>query len=211
VNIPEKLISLISENNLFLVVSHERPDCDAYGSSCGLTLILRELEKEAYCLNSSGVVPRFQFIPEVENTYSEIPKLITTRIHETVLIYCDCATKARIGDIDLNSLNFKNTINIDHHISNEKFAEVNWVEPKSSSTCEMIFEFLKSFSLSYNINISTCLFAGLVADTGSFQYSLTSSNTLRVAANLLDSGAQHTLIMKSLFSSKISSGNDFPN
>ncbi|MCM8795876.1 MAG: bifunctional oligoribonuclease/PAP phosphatase NrnA, partial [Candidatus Omnitrophica bacterium] len=110
-------------------------------------------------------------------------------------VILDCCSLSRIGQVyKLNSFN-KPILNIDHHISNEKFGDINWVEPNASSCCEMIYRLYKRLDIPLDKNIAMLLYVGILTDTGSFRYSNTRDQTHKITAELL----QHNLDVAKIY------------
>jgi len=177
------------------VVSHYNPDADAYGSSCALTLALRRLGRTATCINESGILPGYRFLPGVPDVVTSFPS------DRELLVVVDCGDRHRIGESLKGELSsFKTVINIDHHASNDSFGTLNYVVPTASSTAELIVDVLEALGGGIAADEATCLFAGLCTDTGSFRYSSTTARTFGTARRLVEAGASPHRIAQSLFS-----------
>jgi len=185
-----------------LVVSHYNPDPDAFGSSCGLALGLRELGFTAALLNQDGPVERLGFIPGAKEISSNIP----TEEFDALLA-CDCGDEKRLGDTLRPVLlpRFTRVLNLDHHQSNNFFGTHNRVVAEASSTSELVFELLNILGKRVGKNaitkdVANALYAGISADTGSFRYSSTGPSTFRAAGELLTLGAEPGKISQELYS-----------
>ena len=179
-----------------LIISHMSPDADAYGSSCGLALALRAAGKQVVCLNESGVSERLSFIPGAALTVSLPP----TEIFD---LYCivDCGELKRVGDsLKEHVSGLHPLLNIDHHISNDFFADMNYVVPEASSTSELIFLILREADLPLSADVASALFTGITGDTGSFRYASTTAQVFSVAEALVKAGARPDLISQNLYS-----------
>lgn len=185
----EELAQRVARVRKALVLAHYNPDGDAYGSSLALTLALRASGREAVCINESGALARFEFLPG----FSELRDAIPEGSFD-VVIACDCGDEKRVGDRFGPALKGRApVINIDHHCSNTLFGETNFVVPQASSTCELIFDLIRALEklegrTLLTKEIATCLYVGISTDTGSFKYSSTAPHTLRVAAELVEAG-----------------------
>jgi phosphoesterase RecJ-like protein len=185
----------LRELSRIVVVSHYNPDADAFGSSCGLVQALRDLGKTAVCVNESGPAPLLGFIPGVSEVLTSIPPG-----DWDAAVICDCGDFQRVGEklqAPLRSIPL--LINIDHHISNDRFGQLNFVVPESSSTSELIFEVLHEGGIPISSRVAKSLFTGLSADTGSFKYSSTSKRTFEVAASLTALGAEPAAVAQDLY------------
>ena len=105
-----------------------------------------------------------------------------------VVIAIDTSTWQRVGTAAQRIRNKKHFVNIDHHISNEKFGEINWVVPEAPASGQIAFDLIKRGGFKLTREIAACLFAAISTDTGSFSYGSTTAESLRVAAELVDTG-----------------------
>jgi phosphoesterase RecJ-like protein len=186
-----------SKNSGVVIVSHEHPDPDAHGAGLGLMHLCRALGIEnVNYVNSSLVHEKYQALPgsqEIANQFKE-PH------NDSLIIYVDCATESRIGGLDVEAQAFCQSANIDHHISNTFFADINWVNSSASSASEMIGALAYVLCEQYPVyftreqaraclaRMATCLLAGIYGDTGGFSYTCTSQETLMIAAFLCGVG-----------------------
>lgn len=181
------------------VLGHSIPDGDCIGSVTALGLALESLGIKVSLVVEDGVPAMYRFLAGTQSIHSveDLPQIYAGRI------YVDCATAERIGDKLLPILPPGSiTINIDHHVSNSMFGDINLVDPESSSTCEILLQVLAGLGVAIDQDIASSIFCGLVMDTGSFQYSNTSPATLRAAADLLEAGIDLDRIRTGLFESK---------
>jgi phosphoesterase RecJ-like protein len=193
----ERVLARLMESDEIIIVSHENPDADAHGSALGLLHLLRQIGiPSVVYANSSGLDKKYAALPGSSEILTELP---SPRSPKALLVYVDCGEKNRVGSIFLPFVdNFSRSIDIDHHISNTYFGGLNWVDPKASSTSEMIGRLAMAAKSSGNASMATCLLAGIVGDTGSFRYSQTSADTFEMAAYLLRSGADLQLVSQRL-------------
>ncbi|MCB0337311.1 MAG: bifunctional oligoribonuclease/PAP phosphatase NrnA [Bdellovibrionales bacterium] len=191
--------NLIENAARVLIISHVQPDADAYGSSLAMYFVGLALGKECCVVNESGLLPEYAFLPGSEVVQSAIPETFSYDL----LCVCDCGDEKRVGD-SLKHILRSNTpiLNIDHHISNTRFGSVNLVEDTLSSTCELVAQFSKTLGLALDASIATNLLTGIVGDTGSFRYRNASPETLRLAAELSEAGADLSCISGQLFAQR---------
>ncbi len=186
--------------NAIAAASHYSPDADAYGSLLGIAGILRNLGKKVVTLNQDGILPRFSFLPGIQEVTRELPEIVFD-----TFIACDCGDERRLGEaLKGPLLAIPQTLNVDHHVSNNCFAKKNYVVGEASSTCELVFRIgreLEKISNKVLIdkNVALCLFAGISADTGSFRYASTAASTFEVARALLELGAKPALVSEALY------------
>lgn len=191
-----EIAALLNSSRKILIISHTSPDPDAYGSSCGLALALRKAGKDVVCLNESGVSERLIFIPGVSDVVTTVPA-------DTFDAVCvlDCGEIKRVGDSLVEYVRQVHPlVNIDHHISNDLFGDLNYVVPTASSTSELVYDLLDSAGLPPCSDSATALYYGISGDTGSFRYTNTTAKVFATAQALVQAGASPGEIAKSLYS-----------
>ena len=187
---------LIEENNDFTLIMHVSPDGDAIGSACALRLALMAMGKrvQAVC---DGDVPRiYRFLEGAEDIIKPDDARVTS-----AAIAVDCADEGRMGAADEIFAQAKHTANIDHHVTNTMFAQHNAVEAHAAAAAEVVKKLIELLDVDFGANIATCLFCGLVTDTGNFAYSNTTPDTLFAAGELLQRGADNALINRAVYRS----------
>ncbi|SEF45824.1 phosphoesterase RecJ domain-containing protein [Caloramator fervidus] len=189
-----KIGSIIKQNDNFAIISHFSPDGDAIGSSLALYNMLIENGKSVDIYNQDEVPKRLKFLP-----YSNyIKNQLLDKKYECVFVL-DCGDKDRIGNL-VDIFNKTNLIvNIDHHISNTLFADINYVDSNASSVGEIIYNLLKINGFEISKNTAMCLYTSIVSDTGGLKYSNTTSMTLNIAGDLINTGINFTEINRILF------------
>ena len=188
----------LRDNDRFLVTTHENPDGDALGSLLATTLLLEELGKDVvmFLYGDVPIPTEYQFM-ELERLTRALPEDAAERI----LIAVDCANEDRIGH-DLNLVGgARLTINIDHHHDNTRFGELNLIVAGASSTGEVLRDVLQELGLELTAEIAEALYIALVTDTGRFQYANTTPKALRLAAELVDAGADVHSIFQQVYES----------
>ncbi len=180
----QQISELLRGQNSFLVLTHYRPDGDAVGSQLALTILLKDLGKQVEAWNDDEVPAKFRFLPQ--------SNLITRPPAEPkdfdVVIAIDTSTWQRLGSAVQRIHTRKHFVNIDHHVSNEKFADINWIVPAAPASGQIAFDLVKRGGFKLTREMATCLFAAISTDTGSFSYGSTTAESLRVAAELVDTG-----------------------
>ena len=192
----QEVLQPIRSSRRVWVISHYDPDADAYGSSLALWKGLKELGKEAFCINASGRVARYSFLP----FFSEIKSSIKKLEEPDLICVCDCGDIKRVGDRLVETVKGHCcVVSLDHHFCGREFAHHNYIDVKASSTSEIVFRVLRSLDVEVSSDIASCLYAGIVGDTGSFRYSSTSKETLKNATSLVEFGARHVEIANGLY------------
>jgi phosphoesterase RecJ-like protein len=176
----------IRDHDKFLVVAHENPDGDALGSLLGLTLALRTLGKDAvmYLAGSAPLPAEYTFLP-----LDDLQRQVPSDIGERVLLAVDCANERRISEERSAIEGAAMVVDIDHHHDNSRFGEVNLIVDEASSTAEIVRDLLRELEVPLTPEIALPLYVGLVTDTGRFQYTNTTPKALRLAAELVEAGA----------------------
>ncbi len=196
---PESLASLqqlVDQNARFLVVSHVRPDGDAYGSTLGLALVLRALGKDVRVHNEDGLSAAFEFLPASEGLRDKPAAPEAGRI----LIAVDCADQKRLGKI-FDAWERTPDLNIDHHISNPGYAKLNFIDAESPATAQVIYDIIAALNWPLTADIAANLYVGIMTDTGSFRYRQTTARTFEIAAKLVAAGADPTDLAEACYHS----------
>ena len=191
------LVSEIASLQSALIVSHVNPDPDALGSTFAFAEALELAGKRVAVLNESGLPEDLAFLSGGRTVHRSVPAG-----EWDALLVLDCGDAHRVGDSLLPILkDFPLVANIDHHYANSLFGTHNVLCADASSTCEIIFRLLTDLKYALTPSIASALYAGLLGDTGSFRYSSCTSETLRVAAQLLDAGARPEVVAQKLYGS----------
>jgi bifunctional oligoribonuclease and PAP phosphatase NrnA len=162
------------------VISHIRPDGDAIGSVIGLGTSLQAAGKNVQMVLSDGIPSAFRFM--------EGSKLVSRQITGTV----DLAVSLDLSDLNRMGEVLKEQtpdINIDHHITNLNFARLNWVDPSAVATSAILAEYLETWGLPINLQVASALLVGIISDSLGFRTSNMSPKALRIAADLMEFGA----------------------
>jgi bifunctional oligoribonuclease and PAP phosphatase NrnA len=182
----------------FLVVTHENPDGDALGSLLATTLALRSLGKDVeMLLCGQGAVPREYAFMQLDGLLRELP----ADAEERVLVAVDCAKADRIGPDLAPVERTKLVVDIDHHHDNTRFGSVNLIVADASSTGEVLRDVFAELGVELTPGIAEPLYIALVTDTGRFQYSNTTAKSLRLAAELVEAGADVHAVFQQVYES----------
>jgi bifunctional oligoribonuclease and PAP phosphatase NrnA len=177
---------------------HMNPDADALGSMLGLSNLLRARGIETVCSygNEPLDLPRWaSLLPGSDHLVppSAFPP------DPSVMVTCDCASFDRLGVLGGPASRTSELIWIDHHRSNDGYGTVRLVDPDASSTCEMVFRLIETMGGVFESDVAVCLYAGLVTDTGRFQYQATTPETLRIAARLREEDFDHAALVRAMY------------
>jgi phosphoesterase RecJ-like protein len=188
---------LVDSHERFLVISHLRPDGDAYGSTLGLGLALRGLGKEVKVVNADGMAPLFGFLPGSETLQ---PTTDFTPEADRLVIAVDCADRRRLGSA-FDKWGRTPDVNIDHHVSNSGYAALNVIDAAAPATAQLLFEIIRALRWPLNAGVASNLYVGLMTDTGCFRYRQTTARTFAVAGELVEAGADPTALSESCYQS----------
>ncbi len=192
----DRILEVIRENKTFCIVGHMRPDGDCIGSQLGLALALRNEGKKVTVWNQDAIPLKYKFL--VGDDLIEKPK---RGEKFDCVIATDCASYERLGTVGEYIKNRKVLINIDHHATNPRYGDVNWVSPREPSCGELIYRLLKVARWPITKPIADLLFAAISTDTGSFQYPNTRPGTFHAGAELVTRGANLAKICDEVYQS----------
>lgn len=192
--IKQKLSNEINKSTCIGVVSHLNPDGDNIGSILALGNSLEKFGKNVTILKSDYVPSDLLFLPNINKIIKPEDNL-----RFDLIFVLDSSDPERLGDNQKYLSNSGAIINIDHHMSNTNFGNINIVDFKASSTSEIIFKLIEELNLPLDIDIATCIYAGISTDTGRFMYENVTSNTHIIVSKLLDIGIDAYNINKKLY------------
>ncbi|QKG84558.1 bifunctional oligoribonuclease/PAP phosphatase NrnA [Kroppenstedtia pulmonis] len=180
----------VEEKDRFLVISHLHPDGDAIGSTLAVGYVLKKLGKEVVMVNESPVPRKFLFLPGAGEIKSS-EALLSEDVLFSSAIAVDCADEERMGTAK-NLLEPSATLlNIDHHSTNNRFGTVNLVLPDAAATAEILCQWSDELGVKWDRDLATCLYTGLLTDTGGFRYSNTTPLVMELASRLLRCGVDN--------------------
>lgn len=192
-----KLDAIIEDKNLIGIAGHVRPDGDCVGSTLAVYNYIKDNYPEKDVRIYLEPIPNiFKFLKRADEIRSDYKDDVIFDL----FIAEDCGDLGRLGNAAKYFENAKSTLCIDHHVSNSSFADENYIFPKASSTCELVFELIDIQKLS--LQIAECLYTGMVHDTGVFQYSCTSAKTMEIAGVLMETGIDYPKIVDDTFYTK---------
>jgi phosphoesterase RecJ-like protein len=182
---------------------HTSPDGDAIGSILSLLNTLRYLGKDSYIISRDVISDNFSFLSLSNEINGDI---LEPKANTDLVIVLDCGNFDRIS-ANLSNYNGK-IINIDHHISNEKYGFINYVDVNAAATCEISYLLIKELGIDFNdktdieIAIGNAVYTGILTDTGSFRHSNVTSRTHTIASELIELGVDNSKIHSNLFDNK---------
>lgn len=185
----------LEKHRRIMVTSHVNPDGDSISSQLALASVLKTLGKQVSIINQDPVPERYRFLPGWESISGqrETPNV-------TAVCVMDCANPERIGKAaELITPATMELIVIDHHVSNNGFGHIQYIDTGASSTCELVYRISQKLGVKLSAEQATILLSGIMTDSGGFRYSNTSPVTLRTAALLMESGAELAWISEQLY------------
>ena len=172
------VIEAIKNNKKFLITAHVNLEGDSLGSQLAMKELLTGMGKAAFILDNDPVPEHYRFLPKAGEISNRLDKVEDF----DAAVVLDCPTLKRTGKVkDIISKSPSLVINIDHHISNEKFGGINWVDPHASSAGEMVYRLFKEIGVKLTKEVALSLYIAILTDTGSFNY----DNTSRVTHEVL--------------------------
>jgi phosphoesterase RecJ-like protein len=195
----QAVVGAIRAYDRFLVTSHENPDGDALGSLLAMHLALKQLGKDSvmYLAGETPLPAEYRFLD-----LAGLRRALPGDHAERVLVAVDCAQESRLGP-GWEELLAKAplTVDIDHHHDNTRFGDVNLVVPEASSTGELLADVFRELGVRLTAELAEPLYTALVTDTGRFQYANTTPKALRLAADLVEAGADAHKVFQVVYES----------
>src|SRR6476646_3805584 len=187
----------IRGNERFVVTTHENPDGDALGSLLATKLALDALGKDAVMVlfGDAPLPGEYAFMP-----LAELERRWPDDVSERVLLAVDCANESRIADPEVLG-RVPLSVDIDHHHDNTRFGDVNLIVADASSTGEVLRDLIRELDVELTPELAEPLYIALVTDTGRFQYTNTTPKALRLAAELVEAGADVHEVFQQVYES----------
>jgi bifunctional oligoribonuclease and PAP phosphatase NrnA len=192
----QPIVDAVRRHDRFLLITHENPDGDALGSILAAKLILEALGKDSvmYLSGKAPLPAEYKFMP-LEDLRRELPEDVGDR----VLLALDCANESRLGEGEGALESATTVLNVDHHHDNTRFGNVNVVLAEASSTGEIVRDLARELGVALTPELAEALYVALVTDTGRFQYANTTPKALRLAAELVEAGADVHRVFQSVY------------
>ncbi len=190
----ENALEQLERWNRIFVAAHIMPDGDTIGSALGLTWALRSLGKNVTVTCHDHVSGTFDYLAGLRELSPKLPT------DEELLVYVDGSSSDRFGPaFDPNLFHERPVLEIDHHITNEFFAPMNFVDPNAASTAEIIYRLTVALGVRIDPLVAQCLLTGIVTDTLGFRTANTTVNTLKIATALMQAGGSIPEIIENAF------------
>ncbi len=190
----KQIIEKLHQAQDIAILSHISEDADAIGSCLAMAHMLKKAGKNATIYVNDAIEDRLSFLGNDYVIYNE-----DTEVVADLCVCLDCGDIKRLGDRAKLIEKIGNSINIDHHYSNTKYADVNYVEGDASSTGEVLYKLFSEMNIELDDICAKYLYAAICSDTGSFKFSSVSPKTMHIAAKLLEYNIEHHKIARALF------------
>ena len=187
-----RAVSLLRENDNFIILTHASADGDTLGGGFALLSALQSLGKKAKLLNNDPIPEKYRFLVCESDDIGDDGFVVSVDVADRVLLGKDIDAKFG-GNVSLA---------IDHHSTNKLFAKETYVEGDSASACEIIYLIIKALGVKIDEEIATRLYTGCSTDTGCFRYTNVTPRTHRIAAELIELGAKHGEVNVRMFETK---------
>lgn len=178
-----EIVDAIRDSRTFLVTSHEGPDGDAIGASLGLAAFLRSIGKEVFVHLADPVPQLYSFLPGADLVINDIPDQSFD-----LAFALDLGEFRRAGSRFCEFGRISRTINVDHHLTCEKFGDINLIDENAAATGLLVWKIVSAFGSAVNHDIAICLYVAILTDTGSFRYSNSNREAFVAAGELLEQG-----------------------
>ena len=188
----DEIMRVINKGEQFLVVSHSRPDGDAVGSMLAFGELLRQLGKQADLVTADRVPAVYQQLPGADAVRTA--NTVQGPYDAAILLECDGVERAGLKGIEQFLL-----INIDHHITAQPYATLNWIDCDAVSVGEMVYRFAKAIGATITPEMATCLYTTVLTDTGGFCYGSLQGSTFALARELVEAGADAEAIARTIY------------
>ena len=189
------VIAALKDCRTVLISVHKNPDGDALGSQLGLMMALEKAGKSVIVHNLDPVPDIYRFLPRADHIASG-PRRDGSFDAFLVLD----ADPPRTGLFN-GAWPARTLINIDHHVTNPRLWPITWLDPDATSTGEMIYRLVTALGIPIDRDMALCLYTAIFTDTGSFRYSNTTPESMRIAATLIEAGANPWIVTENVYES----------
>lgn len=193
-----KILEKIKKAKKILVNCHRGPDSDSVGSALALSKVLKNLGKEVAIVCPSDIPSDLKFLSGADSIKRVNFSTFDFSKYDLFMVI-DSSTYSMVTGLKDNDKPTIETIMIDHHYSNDKFGNINLIDAKSTSTGELLYKIFEDWKIEIDKDTAECLLTGIIGDTGSFQYQNVGEGTLRIAASLMDLGADKDKIIYNIY------------
>jgi phosphoesterase RecJ-like protein len=194
----EDVVAELRKRSSFMFVSHVKPDGDTLGAGLALGLALKAMGKRVGYFQQDPVPRNLRFLPDTEFVARAVPADLPA---DTLWVFGDMSDSSRAGEF-LPEIALENTLNIDHHLGNSRFAHLNYILEKEASTGTCVLQILRAMNAPITPEIATCILTTIMTDTGAFMHTNTTADVLKMSAEMMERGADKPLITEEIFANK---------
>jgi len=191
----DEIINQIKKSQHLLLASHCDPDGDAISSLLAMGLALDKLDKKVTLYNASPIPAVYRFLPAVQRIVRQTKKAAT---YDAALIL-DCGNLSRVGEVYTKVNQIPVIINIDHHVTNTGFGNIQLIDPAACSTAEIVYRLIKALNAPINKAIATSIYTGILTDTGSFRFSNTNQAAFAISQEMVQYGVKPYNVAQHVF------------
>jgi len=195
-----EIAEAVKSGKTFFVAGHQNPDGDSLGCTLAISSVLRRMGKRVYSYADNPAGRDLDFLPMLSTVH--IGQKPPQDFEPDTVIMLECSDESRGGDLDKILKSAATVINIDHHLTSETYGDYNYINPSASSTAEIMWSLLEIMQVYVNPDEATCLYTGLITDTGRFLHSNTTAEAMRAGSCMLAAGADVKSVNKVLFFTK---------
>ncbi len=186
------ILEVLRRGERFLVCSHSQPDGDSVGSMLALGILLEQMGKRADLVAAQRIPAHYRSLPGANAIRTMLR--VHGRYDAVLLLECDSLHRSKLRGLESFYL-----INIDHHISGQEFADVNWIDPDAASAGEMVYRLAKAAGANLTPQMATCFYITVLTDTGGFCYGSLRESTFALARDLVAAGADPVAIARDVY------------
>ena len=179
----QQIIEVIRSNSSFLLTTHEGPDGDAIGSSLALASFLRKIGKDVTVHYQDPVPDLYSFLPASDTVLPHIPDR-----HFDVAFVLDIGERKRAGVEFCGFPRVTTTVNLDHHLSCDNFADYNLIDTQAAATGILVYRIVNAYGYDFDRETALCIYVATITDTGSFRYSNANREAFSVAGEMIETG-----------------------
>jgi phosphoesterase RecJ-like protein len=192
----DDLLAVFRSHPRFLLASHTRPDGDAIGSVLALAEVLDQLGCQADIVFADPIPSSYNTLPNIARIHHTPSANDVDPTGTTPAILLECDGIVRTGLLGLEG---RTLVNIDHHASGRPFASVNWIDEHACAVAAMVYQIAVAANVEITPSMATCLYAGILSDTGTFTYSSTTADTFAMVHHLAACGANPSRIARDIY------------
>lgn len=192
----EKIIPHLNAGESVLLASHINPDGDAIGSLIAMGLALDAPDKQVTLYNEYHIPTVYRFLPSVGRIVRHIRDI---RVYDTIIVL-DCSDLQRVGKLASEFGKREGMlINIDHHITNTRFGDLQLIDTAACATAEIVYRLIRQMDIPMNEAIATCVYTGIFTDTGSFRFSNTNEAAFEICNEMVAMGVDPYNVAKHVY------------